>query len=358
MNPQFWRGRRVFLTGHTGFKGSWLCLWLNRLGAHVTGYALAPPTTPSLYEACNIASVLEKDIRADLLDAPRLRDDLISSEPDIVVHMAAQALVREGYRDPVVTFATNLLGTVHLLDAVRHAPSVRAALIITTDKCYANREWVHPYRESDELGGADPYSASKACAEIATHAWRSSFAARGSTPHPAIATVRAGNVIGGGDWAVDRLIPDCIRAFTDRTPVVLRYPQAVRPWQHVLEPLAGYLTLAERLAGETPDRFAGAWNFGPDTSGEATVRDVAQGLARIWGSGAEVRVSGDTVELHESGLLRLDSTKAQVELGWRPRFTLTEALTETARWYDAAARGDDLTRLTLSQIDAYAERLT
>lgn len=357
MNAKFWRGRRVFLTGHTGFKGSWLSLWLNSIGARVTGYALAPPTTPSMYEACNVASALEKDIRGDIRDAARLREDLIRSEPEVVVHMAAQALVRQGYRDPVTTFATNLQGTAHVLDAVRHAPSVRAALIITTDKCYANDQRGRVFQETDELGGSDPYSASKACAEIATQAWRSSFAASGSTSHPAIASVRAGNVIGGGDWAVDRLVPDCIRAFSERKPVVLRYPQAVRPWQHVLEPLAGYLMLAEKLAGETPDRFAGAWNFGPDASSEATVQDVAQGIAHIWGSGAEVRVSEDAVEYYESGSLRLDSTKAKTELGWRPRFTFTEALAETARWYRASALGEDVLCLSLAQIDAYTEKL-
>lgn len=356
MNPTFWRGRRVLLTGHTGFKGSWLSLWLNHLGARVTGYALEPPTTPNLYETCDVGPLLERDVRADLLDAQRLKDELASCEAEVVVHMAAQALVRESYRDPASTFAANVLGTVNVLDAIRHAPSVRAAIIVTTDKCYANREWVHPYRETDELGGADPYSASKACAEIATHAWRSSFA-RGDAPRAAIATVRAGNVIGGGDWAAERLIPDCVRAFSAGAPVVLRYPDAVRPWQHVLEPLAGYLALAETLSGETAQRYASAWNFGPDATGEATVRDVAQSVAQIWGDGAVVRTSADAVEFRESGLLRLDSTKAHLELGWRPRFSLTEALMVTAQWYRAAAKGGDMRAMTLAQIEAYTEKL-
>lgn len=341
------------MTGHTGFKGAWLSLCLSGLGAKVVGYSLDPPTEPNLFGVARIADSLTAHHHCDILDLAKLQDAVAQAQPDIVFHMAAQSLVRASYQDPVYTYAANVSGTVHVLEAARRTPSVKAVVVITTDKCYENKEWIYPYRESDALGGHDPYSSSKACAELVTASYRASFASE-ADGKLRIASVRAGNVIGGGDWAVDRLIPDCVRAFSKKQPVVLRYPQAVRPWQHVLEPLAGYLMLVEHMLGENGGRFAAAWNFGPDPAGEATVQEVASTVARHWGKGAEVKFEPATANYHEAGLLRLDSTGARVKLGWTPRWSLARSLEETVSWYRAWQDGQDMQRYSAAQIENYS----
>ena len=346
----FYSGKSVLVTGHTGFKGGWLSLWLDRLGAAVHGYALDPPTDPSLFQAACIGKLPASDMRADLADLARLKTVFSASQPEIVFHLAAQPIVRESYRDPLGTFTTNVMGTAHVLEAARSAGSVRAVVVITTDKVYENREWVYPYREVDPLGGHDPYSASKAAAEIVTASYRASYFT-GDTGHQAhVATVRAGNVIGGGDWAADRLVPDCLRAFANHEPVRLRYPHAVRPWQHVLEPLSGYLELGARLCSPEGARFARGWNFGPDTSGDATVGEIAQTLGRIWGEDARVELAPSPKNPHEAGLLTLDSTLARTQLEWKPRWSLEQALAQTTAWYRAWLKGADMAAFSLGQI--------
>lgn len=350
VDPRFWSGRRVFLTGHTGFKGAWLALWLERLGALTSGYALAPPTSPSLFDVAGVAGSLEVDGRGDVRDAASVRAALLAARPEIVVHMAAQPLVRLGYRTPVETYAVNVMGTAHVLDAARACPSIRAVIVITSDKCYENREWVHPYREADPLGGVDPYSSSKACTEILTASWRASFVG------PArIASARAGNVVGGGDWAADRLVPDCVRAFVAGNAVVLRRPRAIRPWQHVLEPLAGYLTLAQRLVDAPDGGFDMAWNFGPAGGGERSVEEVATALAEVWAHDARIEVATEDDGAHEAGVLRLDSTRARVELDWRPAWSFAATMAQTAQWYRAWRDGLDMRAFSLAQIAAYEE---
>nr|WP_315207829.1 CDP-glucose 4,6-dehydratase [uncultured Albidiferax sp.] len=344
-----WQDTPVFLTGHTGFKGGWLALWLHALGAKVHGYALDPNTTPNLFEVARVVEVLASDTRADLSDLNALQAALTAAQPTVVFHLAAQPLVRASYADPLGTFATNVMGTAHLLEAVRTVSSVRAVVVVTTDKVYDNREWVYPYRESDALGGHDPYSASKGAAEIVTASYRASFF---HTPGSAqIATARAGNVIGGGDWAADRLVPDCLKAFADQQPVQLRFPGAVRPWQHVLEPLSGYLRLAEALLDGPA--AASAWNFGPDARGDATVGQLAQRLAAQWGQGARVDMPDGGQHPHEAGQLRLDITRARAELGWQPRWSLDVALAHTVAWHRAWLVGDDMAAASRAQIAAY-----
>jgi len=348
-----WRDRSVLVTGHTGFKGGWLTLWLHRLGATVHGFALQPPTNPNLFEAARLESILASDTRADLADLARLKSVFADARPEVVFHLAAQPLVRESYRDPLRTLASNVTGTAHVLEAARTSDSGRAIVLITSDKVYENREWVYPYREADVLGGHDPYSASKAAAEIVVASYRASFFG-GDGRHPArIATARAGNVIGGADWAADRLIPDCLRAFAAGDPVRLRAPNAVRPWQHVFEPLSGYLRLAECLLGENGDRFAAAWNFGPSAAHDATVGEVAELIAGLWGDGARVERSTSPDEPHEAILLRLDTTRARSELGWSPRWSLRQALEHTVAWYRAWQRRADMMAVSLDQIRAY-----
>lgn len=349
MDPGFWRGRRVLLTGHTGFKGTWLAVWLAQLGADVTGVALAPDTTPSLF----VASGLDRRIDSRLLDIREpeaVRAVVTERQPEIVMHLAAQALVRRSYADPVGTYATNVMGTIHVLEAVREVDSVSSVLVVTSDKCYENREWWWPYREDDALGGHDPYSSSKAGTELVTSAWRRSFLA-GRTPPVGVASARAGNVIGGGDWATDRLVPDCVRSFTAGESVVIRNPQAHRPWQHVLEPLAGYLMLAERLVDE-PAGVAEAWNFGPSADDARPVAWVVERLAAQWGEGA--KWEPDRAEQpHEAGLLQVDASKARARLGWAPRLPLDEALAWTVEWYRAFADGADAAAITIDQIERY-----
>ena len=347
LTAEFWRDRSVFLTGHTGFKGSWLAMWLSHLGAHVTGFALAPLSDPNLYTDAQVGNDVAS-ILGDVRDAAGLAQALAQSNADIVFHCAAQSLVRQSYGSPVDTYATNVMGTVHLLEAVRAHPHVRAAIVITSDKCYAGGSGVARI-EGDPLGGDDPYSSSKACAELVTAAYRASFF-RGNSA-PAIATVRAGNVIGGGDWAEDRLVPDMIRAWSGGRAALIRNPEAVRPWQHVLEPLHGYLMLAESLL--SAPAASPSWNFGPSEADTQPVSIVVASLAREWGNGARWTV--DTARHPpELGLLRLDSSLARTHLLWRPRLSLSTAVRWTAEWYKSYAEAPDRARqLTLQQIDRY-----
>lgn len=350
----FWTGRRVFLTGHTGFKGSWLALWLERLGARVTGYALPPPTQPSLYEQAGVARTL-RSIEADIRDLRRLDQAVAEAEPEVVLHLAAQSVVRHGYQDPVETYSANVMGTVHVLEAIRRLNRPCVVVVVTTDKCYENREWVWGYRETDRLGGRDPYSNSKACAELVADAYRQSYFAADAGAGVALATVRAGNVIGGGDWTRDQLIPDLMRAFMDGRPCPIRNPAAVRPWQFVLEPLRGYLTVAEKLAAD-PVRFQGGWNFGPASEDAMPVAWIADRLCEAWGGGAAWQSDG-RAHPHEARWLMLDISKARAELGWRPLLALGESLAWITDWYRAFERGNDVARLTRQQIERYEERL-
>jgi len=344
-SPEFWSGKRVFLTGHTGFKGGWLALWLSAMGARVHGFALAPPTQPNLFEAARIGDVVEHET-GDIRDAAALGASLRAAAPDIIIHMAAQALVLQSYQQPVETYATNVMGTVHLLEAARACGSALATLIITSDKCYENRDIIWGYREGDRMGGHDPYSNSKGCAELVTAAYAGSFFAG-----RALGSVRAGNVIGGGDWARDRLMTDLIGALLAGRAPILRSPMAVRPWQHVLEPLAGYLVAIESLAAQP--RAGAAWNFSPDPGSDVTVGELADLICLLWGSGIRPVVEVNPASGKEAVLLTLDSAKARRELGWRPRWPLERALAETVRWYRAWQEGADMRQVTLGQIAAY-----
>lgn len=345
----FWRGRRVFVTGHTGFKGAWTVLMLQHLGAEITGYALDPPTRPSLYELAGCNACVRSQ-RADIREPQTMVDAVARATPSVVIHLAAQSLVRPSYSEPVATYATNVMGTVHLLEAVRATPGVDCTLIVTSDKCYENRERNHAFTESDPMGGHDPYSSSKGCAELVTAAWQRSYFASGD--HGGLASARAGNVIGGGDWAVDRLVPDTMRAFARGEPVAIRNPRAVRPWQHVLEPLRGYLMLAEHLAGD-PDRFSRGFNFGPERKDTSAVGPVVDRLAERWGNGASWQCTAPDEPLHEAGLLTLDSSLAADALGWVPRLGLEEGLDWTVAWYRAHAGGEDMAAFTRKQVEDY-----
>jgi CDP-glucose 4,6-dehydratase len=354
--PSFWRGRRVLVTGHTGFKGGWLALWLKKLGAAVSGYALPAPTDPSLFELARVGSGVDSNI-GDVRDAARLTDTLRRARPEVVFHLAAQPLVRAGYADPAGTYATNVMGTVNLLEAVRSAGGMRAVVNVTSDKCYENREWPWGYRENEPLGGFDPYSSSKACAELVTQSWRSAFFApeQHAGHGTALATARAGNVIGGGDWGADRLIPDFVRALSNNTPLQIRNPDAVRPWQHVLDPLAGYLRLAELLYEHGPD-VGEAWNFGPATEDARPVRWVLEQIQRAWPDAAHWEIDSRP-QPHEAALLKLDCSKARARLGWAPRLPLPLALDWTVEWYKAWRDGIDMMAVCMDQIDRY-EALT
>jgi CDP-glucose 4,6-dehydratase len=351
VTPDGWRGRRVFVTGHTGFKGAWLCLLLRHLGAVVTGYALAPATEPSLFELAGVRDHI-RDLRGDVRDRDALTRALRESRPEVVLHLAAQSLVRASYAEPVETLATNVMGTAHLLEASRQTEGVRAVVVVTSDKCYENRERIWGYRESDPMGGFDPYSASKGCAELVTAAWRRSFfASAGDTAPAAVASARAGNVIGGGDWAADRLVPDCVRAFQAGHCVRIRRPEAVRPWQHVLEPLGGYLHLAELLL-DGGARFAEGWNFGPREDDARPVRWVVQRAVELWGGDARWEMCGEE-HPHEAGWLHLDCSKARVHLGWRPRTDVTQAMDWTIGWYRDVAGGMDAGAACRTQIETF-----
>ena len=404
MKPGFWKDKRVLVTGHTGFKGGWLCLWLQQMGVKVVGYSLDPPSSPSLFELAKVSEGMIS-LHGDVRDLPKLMATMQEHQPEIVIHMAAQSLVRYSYANPVETYATNVMGTVNVLEAVRHAGGTRAALIVTSDKCYENRERMQGYREDESMGGYDPYSSSKGCAELVTAAYRNSYfkepldehpkkdvpspfmgegedggalrqGSRPSHPHPnpppsrgrelnqgflnesgapqrtvAIASARAGNVIGGGDWAEDRLLPDIVRAFMQRQPVTIRCPDAVRPWQFVLEPLRGYLQLIELLWGQG-DRYAEAWNFGPDEGDAKPVSWIADHLVTLWGEGARWTRDG-SAQPHEAAYLKLDCAKAKTRLDWHPKLSLSPALEWTVAWYQAHQKKTDMRRFTLEQIARY-----
>ncbi|MHA1538483.1 MAG: CDP-glucose 4,6-dehydratase [Alphaproteobacteria bacterium] len=345
----FWRGRRVFVTGHTGFIGGWLCLWLQKLGAQVVGYSLKPPSEPSFFESAGIADGMNSII-ADVTDLNALSQALADAEPEIVFHLAAQALVRTAFLEPVHTFATNVMGTVNLLEAVRRPKSVRAVAVFTTDKVYDNREWVWGYRESDRLGAREAYGASKAAAEFVVDTYRQSYLAESNNP-VGVATVRAGNVVGGGDWADERLVPDAMRAFAGGNKLWIRSPDAVRPWQHVLDPVRGLLVLGERLHGDAHE-FSRPWNLGPAEEFARPVREVVDALKRLWGEGAQWKID-KRVKPYEARLLTLNSARAWDALGWRPAWNVEEMLARTVEWYRAFYAGADMNSLSLEQIAGY-----
>jgi len=353
LNRSFWKGRRVFLTGHTGFKGSWLSLWLHALGANVTGYALAPPTQPSLFEQAGVATGVHS-IRGDVRDFQDLKKALAECGPSVIIHLAAQTVVRRSYEDPIETYSSNVMGTVHVLEALRQLQQPCVVVNVTSDKCYKNREWFWGYRENEPMGGRDPYSNSKGCAELVTSAYRESFFALESIEKHgvALASARAGNVIGGGDWTTDQLIPDLMRAFLAGKPCLIRNPSAIRPWQFVLEPLRGYLMLAERLAKE-PLRFASGWNFGPADADAKPVSWLADELVRSWGGNCAAWSCDTGIHPHEDHALKLDVSKARACLGWDPVLPLDQALGWIVEWYRAFQAGDDLQRLTRTQIERY-----
>lgn len=345
-------GKRVLVTGHTGFKGCWLSLWLERLGAQVIGVALEPPPGPSMFESVDLAGLVDHRI-GDVRSAENFERATEGVDADLVMHLAAQSLVRPSYDYPVDTFATNVTGTAVVLDRARRMPSLKGIVVVTSDKCYENHEWEWPYRETDQLGGSDPYSASKGCTELVASSFRRSYFSQSGSPH--LATVRAGNVIGGGDWAVDRLIPDIIRATLAGTAVTIRNPASVRPWQHVLEPLSGYLELAAKLLSEDGAHFAEAWNFGPPPAAFQEVEPIARKLQADWGPGAaQIAFGKRPDEPHEARMLTLDSSKAMQRLGWASRLTTDEAIAMIAQWYRTYAEGDaDMRALTLAQIDRF-----
>jgi CDP-glucose 4,6-dehydratase len=345
-----WNGVRTLITGNTGFKGSWLSAFLQSRGATVSGYALAPATTPNLFELLALPAAMETTL-ADIRDLRALEAALARARPEVVFHLAAQPIVRESIEDPLNTFSVNVMGTANVLDAIRRTPSVRAVVVVTSDKCYENVGWPWPYRENEAMGGEDPYSSSKGCAELVTSAYRRTYFSRAA---PAIATARAGNVIGGGDWSRDRLVPDVVRALTgDRDPV-LRYPGAIRPWQHVLDAINGYVMLAEALLRDGP-RFADGWNFGPSESSACTVVDLARRFLRAWGSERSPIVES-AVAPHEAFTLRLDSSRARQSLEWRPRLEMDDAIAWTAQWYRAWHDGEGAAAVTARQIEGFQAR--
>jgi CDP-glucose 4,6-dehydratase len=357
IDSKFWRGKKVFVTGHTGFKGAWLCLWLRALDAVVTGYALEPATKPNLFQLVDLRQDLHSII-ADIRDGGSLQAALTECRPEIIFHLAAQPLVRHSYLAPAETFATNVMGTVNLLEAVRNCPGIKGVVNVTTDKCYQNQEWVWGYRENEPLGGYDPYSSSKACSELVTAAYRNSyFNPRDYRQHGVgIATARAGNVIGGGDWAADRLIPDIIRAFVTGKPVKIRNPDAIRPWQHVLEPLGGYLLLAQKLAENGPE-YSESWNFGPNDSDFKTVEWIVTQISSLWGEPVKYEIDQGT-HPHEAYCLKLDCSKAKARLDWAPRWNLTQVISKIINWNQAYLRHLDLRAVCRDQIAEYVKTLS
>lgn len=353
INSEFWKNKKVLLTGHTGFKGSWLALWLHKMGAQVTGLALAPDTNPNLYSILGIDKKTKSHI-GDIRDLETVKNVFNQSQPEIVFHLAAQPLVRYSYKNPLETYQTNVMGTAHILEAVRSTPSVRSVLIITTDKVYENKEWVYGYRENEPLGGYDPYSSSKACAEILTASYRNSFfpKEKWSEHKVAIATARAGNVFGGGDWSADRLLPDIINAFQTNQKVKIRNPISTRPWQHVLEPLSGYLTLAQNLH-EKNIQFAESFNFGPTDYDCVPVKELVSVAAKIWGEGAGFEIDSGN-HPHEAGLLKLDSSKAYFRMGWKPTWNLKISIEHTLNWYKHYHnKTQELEKFSLLQIEKF-----
>ena len=348
VDPQFWNGKKVFLTGHTGFKGGWLSLWLASMGAKVKGYALTPNTTPNFFEVAKIESDLEKSHIADIRDLEKLQKVMADAKPEIIIHMAAQPLVRYSYTNPVETYATNVMGTVHVLESARTLESVRATVVVTTDKCYENREQEAGYREDGAMGGFDPYSSSKGCAELVTSAYRRSYFSK-SVNH--VASARAGNVIGGGDWSQDRLIPDAIKAFEANQPLMIRNPMAIRPWQHVLEPLSGYLILAQALY-EPGTAYASSWNFGPRDEDNRAVQDVVNLMISGWGNSARWEKEGSE-QPHEAHLLKLDCSKAHTQLGWTPKWNLEMAMQKIIQWQKAYQTKENMQAVSLAQINQY-----
>ena len=350
VNPA-WRGRRVLVTGDSGFKGSWLSLWLHAMGAKVTGFSLPPPSDPSLFDAVRLDLLIDH-VEGDVRDPAAVRTAVERARPDIIFHLAAQPLVRLSYEQPIETYAANVMGTVHVLEAARQVGGVTGIVCVTSDKCYENREWDWPYRESDPMGGHDPYSSSKGCAELVVSAWRSSYFQHEG---PALASVRAGNVIGGGDWAADRLVPDLIRAFEAGVAPLIRSPDSVRPWQHVLEALGGYLMIAERLmAGER--RFADGWNFGPSDEDARPVRWIVDRMRSAWSDGAVSPTLDGGARPHEAGLLRLDCSRARTALGWQPALRLSDTIDWIVDWHKRVGAGEDARAVTLEQIGRYIER--
>jgi len=356
VNPSFWFGKTILLTGHTGFKGGWLSLWLQSMGAHLIGYALPPPTNPSLFDVANISNGMT-NIIGDIRDLEKLQNVFAKHQPEIIIHIAAQPLVRYSYQNPVETYSTNVMGTVHVLEAARQTQSVRVIINVTTDKCYDNREWPWGYRENEPLGGHDPYSNSKGCSELVTAAYRNSFF------HPdkyqehgvAIASARAGNVIGGGDWAEDRLIADIMRAITNKEALNIRNPNAIRPWQHVLEPLAGYLKLAQTLY-EQGTGYAEAWNFGPNDEDAKPVQWIVEYLTQAWGKGTRWNLDNGS-HPHEAHYLKLDCSKAKARLKWEPKWRLDMALDKIIDWQKHYQQGSDMKVVTLEQIAQYTNKL-
>lgn len=355
LNKKFWKNKKVFITGHTGFKGSWLCLWLKFLGADVKGYALKPPTSPNLFNLCRISEIVKSKI-ANIKNYKLLKKELLNFKPEIVIHMAAQPIVRESYKNPLETYSINVMGTVHLFEAVRNCKSVRVVVNVTTDKCYENKERKRGYCEDEPLGGYDPYSNSKACSELVTSSYRSSFfnSENYKTHKVAIASARAGNVIGGGDWAVDRLIPDCVRAILRKKFIVIRNPNAIRPWQHVLEPLSGYLILAEKLYINGP-KYVGAWNFGPDDSNAKTVEWIVKKICNRWEEGASYKIDKGK-HPYEAHYLKLNCSKAKSDLNWYSKWSLDTTIDKIIEWTKAYKNKEDLREVCLKQIKEYINR--
>lgn len=356
INPSFWHGKKVFVTGHTGFKGSWLCLWLEKMGAIVRGYSLPAPTEPSLFETASVSRRLVSE-EGDIRDFFHLRESLNDFKPEIVFHMAAQPLVRLSYDEPIETYSTNVMGTVYVLEAIKQVGGVKAIVNITSDKCYENREWVWGYREDEAMGGYDPYSNSKGCAELVAAAYRNSFfnPEKYREHGTALASVRAGNVIGGGDWAKDRLIPDILRSFENQKPVIIRNPHSIRPWQHVLEPLSGYLLVAQKLYTDGT-AYAEGWNFGPNEMDATPVQSIVETMVELWGDGASWQLDGQE-HPHEAHYLKLDCSKAKMRMGWHPRWDLNTTLTRIVAWHKAWLTGSDMREYTLNEINEYMNSL-
>lgn len=351
-----YKNRKIFITGHTGFKGSWLALWLTELGAEVIGYSLEPPTRPSLFEVLSLKKRVIHII-GDIRDEAKLKAVFKKYKPEIVFHLAAQPLVRLSYEEPKLTYETNVIGTLNLFEAVREIESVRVVINVTSDKCYDNKEWVYGYRENDPMGGYDPYSSSKGCAELLTAAYRNSYfnpEDYGKTHQVSLASVRAGNVIGGGDWQFDRLIPDCVKALSKGEVIKIRNPESIRPWQHVFEPLYGYLLLTAKM-WEEPTKYCEGWNFGPSDDDIATVKEVVEKVITFWGEGKYEVISD--MKYHEARLLKLDTSKARMRLGWRPKWNLDKALEQTVRWYKLFYEGqEDMVEVTVNQIKEYCAK--